>query len=122
MKKIQTIKRSLEIIADFVKCDFDLLKHQKLKKKIFYILKNNNVKVLKTAKYIFPNKGSTIIFLLSDSHLALHTWPEKGIVNFDLFLCNYKRKNEKRVKNIYNEIKRLLNPEKTVIKKLLRYT
>jgi S-adenosylmethionine/arginine decarboxylase-like enzyme len=31
--------------------------------------------------------GHTFVYVLSESHLALHSWPEKGYVNIDLVTC-----------------------------------
>ncbi len=40
----------------------------------------------------FPEPGGvTGLFLLSESHLACHTWPEYGIATFNLFCCHRRR-------------------------------
>ncbi len=36
----------------------------------------------------FPGGGLTCVFILSESHAALHTWPETGTVNIDIFSCS----------------------------------
>ena len=36
----------------------------------------------------FPEPGGvTGLYLLSESHLACHTWPESGLATFNLFSC-----------------------------------
>ncbi len=35
----------------------------------------------------FEPQGITAFCLLSESHLAVHTWPEKDFVGIDLFTC-----------------------------------
>lgn len=40
----------------------------------------------------FPDPGGvTGLLLLSESHLACHTWPESGIATFNLFCCHRRR-------------------------------
>jgi S-adenosylmethionine decarboxylase len=36
----------------------------------------------------FPGAGLTCVFILSESHAVLHTWPETGTVNIDIFSCS----------------------------------
>lgn len=34
--------------------------------------------------------GYTILILLSESHISVHTWPESGFAAFDIFMCGSK--------------------------------
>jgi S-adenosylmethionine/arginine decarboxylase-like enzyme len=35
----------------------------------------------------------TGVVLLAESHLAVHTWPERGGVTLDVYVCNLGRDN-----------------------------
>ena len=35
----------------------------------------------------FPGGGVTGVLLLAESHVTVHTWPERGYAALDLFLC-----------------------------------
>lgn len=37
--------------------------------------------------------GVTGMVLLAESHLAVHTWPESGLVTLDVFVCNLGQDN-----------------------------
>ena len=34
--------------------------------------------------------GVTGMLLLAESHLAIHTWPERGGVTLDVYVCNFE--------------------------------
>jgi S-adenosylmethionine decarboxylase len=36
----------------------------------------------------FPEIGLTCVLILSESHAVLHTWPETGTINIDIFSCS----------------------------------
>src|SRR6185369_12947837 len=35
----------------------------------------------------FPNGAVTLVLILAESHLAIHTWPEDNLIAIDLFSC-----------------------------------
>ena len=43
--------------------------------------------VLDTSHVVFPNGAVTLVLILAESHLAIHTWPEENLVAVDLFSC-----------------------------------
>ena len=43
--------------------------------------------VLSTNHVIFPNGAVTLVLILAESHLAIHTWPEENLIAVDLFSC-----------------------------------
>lgn len=51
----------------------------------------------------FPNDGFTSVVALTESHVSLHTWPEYGLATFDVFLSNFLRDNENKVREFYAE-------------------
>jgi len=43
--------------------------------------------VLDSSHVIFPNGAVTLVLILAESHLAIHTWPEENMIAVDLFSC-----------------------------------
>jgi S-adenosylmethionine decarboxylase len=43
--------------------------------------------VLDESAVVFPNGAVTLVLVLAESHLSVHTWPEEGLVAIDLFSC-----------------------------------
>lgn len=44
--------------------------------------------VVHSVSHNFPGAGLTCILILAESHAVLHTWPETGTVNVDIFSCS----------------------------------
>ncbi|WP_019987922.1 S-adenosylmethionine decarboxylase family protein [Rudanella lutea] len=51
--------------------------------------------------HAFPNGGFTAVVCLTESHVSIHTWPEFGVATFDVFLSNFQRNNEAKVRLFY---------------------
>jgi S-adenosylmethionine decarboxylase len=43
--------------------------------------------VLDTSHVTFPNGAVTLVLILAESHLSIHTWPEENLIAIDLFSC-----------------------------------
>ncbi len=43
--------------------------------------------VLDVSHVQFPNGAITLLLILAESHLSLHTWPEESLIAIDLFSC-----------------------------------
>ncbi|HTP16558.1 MAG TPA: S-adenosylmethionine decarboxylase [Streptosporangiaceae bacterium] len=43
--------------------------------------------ILETSHVIFPNGAITLVLILAESHLSIHTWPEQSLIAIDLFSC-----------------------------------
>jgi S-adenosylmethionine decarboxylase len=41
-------------------------------------------------------QGITGVVLLAESHVAVHTWPERGAVTLDVYVCNFEADNSAR--------------------------
>ena len=49
--------------------------------------------ILHVVSHRFAGDGLTCALLLSESHAVLHTWPETGTVNLDIFSCSPRLKS-----------------------------
>jgi S-adenosylmethionine decarboxylase len=53
-------------------------------------LKTVGYTIINHMEYHFPVKGYTCLWLLAESHLAIHTFPEKNTSYIELSGCNKK--------------------------------
>lgn len=79
-------------------------------------LKKNKMTVLNVQEHHFNSDGAfTSLYLLSESHLSIHTWPENNFIAVDVFTCG-----ECETKNIVDDILTYLQPGRYVMKDILR--
>ena len=51
-------------------------------------LESAGATVVQALSHHFPGAGLTCVLILAESHAVLHTWPETGTVNIDIFSCS----------------------------------
>ena len=56
-------------------------------------LRRAGATVVQELSHSFPGTGLTCVLILSESHAVLHTWPETGMVNIDIFSCSTRLKS-----------------------------
>jgi S-adenosylmethionine decarboxylase proenzyme len=72
------------------------------------ILIENGATVINKIYYDFPKlentqgEPTTLLFLLAESHLSLHTWPENNCASLDVYTCGTKVNTKKIVDDIIN--------------------
>lgn len=49
--------------------------------------------IVQELSHVFPGAGLTCALILRESHAVLHTWPETGTVNIDIFSCSSRLKS-----------------------------
>ena len=66
------------------------------------------LKLTKVNEFVRPFSpyGLTMIYVLSESHLAIHTWPERKVLHIDLVTCSKLERKE-----VENAIKQVFNPK-----------
>ncbi|OGM29469.1 hypothetical protein A2630_00540 [Candidatus Woesebacteria bacterium RIFCSPHIGHO2_01_FULL_44_10] len=66
------------------------------------LIESLNLTVVKSVFHSFKPQGKTLVYILSESHLAIHTWPEYKLLHIDLVSCV-------KVLNFENSLKLILN-------------
>lgn len=68
------------------------------------LISQKELKNLGEVCHNFPNGGFTAVICLSESHISIHTWPEHGLINVDIYLSNFERINDGTVELLYRSI------------------
>ena len=95
----------LHIIANLKSSRFNLLRESvHFKDFAEEIIIENKLNQLGSVYHDFPSGGFTAVICLAESHLSVHTWPETGLITFDVFLSNYQKNNRPLTESIYNSV------------------
>lgn len=104
---MQTIGRHITI--DMYGCSAENLNNLTfIQNVIFQAIKDSNMTLLNFTHHQFKPQGLTLIALLSQSHMSIHTYPELRYAAIDVFTCGINSRPEKAVATL----KKLLKPEK----------
>ena len=71
--------------------------------------------VLDASHVIFPNGAITLVLILAESHLSIHTWPEDSLIAIDLFSCGAIDGRK-----VIDELVRLLRLEDVTVRQVAR--
>lgn len=66
--------------------------------------------------------GVTATVLLAESHLCVHTWPEKKTVTLDVYVCNFGGDHSRRAEQLMQALVDRFAPEWTERRSLDRGT
>tara|TARA_Y100001937_G_scaffold34704_1_gene49526 strand:+ start:1186 stop:1536 length:351 start_codon:yes stop_codon:yes gene_type:complete len=91
MKNVKNAHMGQHLLVEVYNVPFEKLNDaQKIEEKCVGACQTENLQVLNTYTHHFDPYGVTCTVTLGESHLACHTWPEKGCVAFDIFTCGSK--------------------------------
>jgi S-adenosylmethionine decarboxylase len=72
---------------------------QKIGKILDTICETNNYTILNRVEHQFQPQGLTMLYLLSESHISIHTFPERDYFALDIYTCRAYGDNR-----VYEEI------------------
>ncbi|AZK46478.1 adenosylmethionine decarboxylase [Paenibacillus lentus] len=72
--------------------------------------------VLSVQSKQFEPQGATVLVLLSESHLSIHTYPERGFAAIDCYTCGETVDPQLAIDYLVS----VLKPEKVYAKKIIR--
>jgi S-adenosylmethionine decarboxylase proenzyme len=120
--------KGLHIIADLYNCqkgDF-LVSSAKLRELCVNACKDAGLTVLGDHFIQFDGAdgtqqgGSTGAVVLAESHLAIHTWPERDGATLDVYVCNYTADNTGKAEAVYKTMIKALKPGDVLVERIQR--
>ncbi|MDN8592417.1 adenosylmethionine decarboxylase [Paenibacillus sp. 11B] len=105
------------VAVDVWGVDFDLLNSAEyLQAQLVEAAEACGATVMSVQSKQFEPQGATVLVLLSESHLSIHTYPERGFAAIDCYTCGETVDPQLAIDYLVS----VLKPEKTYAKKLVR--
>lgn len=83
----------IQHIAEFISCDnLQLNNPEALEIILGDAITKSGLHFVKIISHRFAPVGVTVLAIISESHIALHTYPEAGQISLDIFTCSDSRK------------------------------
>jgi S-adenosylmethionine decarboxylase proenzyme len=120
--------KGLHIIADLYNCQKGelLVSAPKLKDLCVATCEEAGLTVLGEHFYQFDGHdgaqegGATGAVVLAESHLAIHTWPERDGATLDVYVCNFTADNTSKAEAVYDRLIRALKPSDVMVERVTR--
>lgn len=120
--------QGLHLTADLYLCDCDpslFLDAEVLAKLCRDHTADSGLTLVAEKWHTFPDYegqpgGITGMLLLAESHLAVHTWPERNSVTLDVYVCNFMGDNSAKAEQLMQALENAFNPGKTHRQQLQR--
>ncbi len=79
------------VLAEIYGCDFEILNDaNKVERVMVNAALEAGAEIREVAFHKFSPQGVSGVVVISESHLAIHTWPELGYAAVDVFTCGEK--------------------------------
>jgi len=105
------------IIAEFYDCDREILDNiGSIEFHMNQAARETGATIVNSSFHRFPPYGVSGVVVISESHLAIHTWPEYGYAAVDLFTCGEQVDPWKA----FSYLKRIFNSQRAHVVEHLR--
>lgn len=117
----------LHLTADLYECQsVDLLTHQAALAALCRdAVRASGLRAVADCWHPFPASaagpgGITGVVLLAESHLAIHTWPERQGVTLDVYVCNFVDDNTAKAEQLMTILMQAFSPQDQRLHRLQR--
>ena len=116
MKKLKSLKWLSDRMEN-CRCETAVLSDsKKVKPRVDQLIRKAGLTVVGYATHQF-DRGYTSVWLLKQSHLSLHSWPEYNFVTMSLEVCNFKKDDASKIDRLYAGILDFFKPKRLHLKR-----
>ncbi|HXZ51939.1 MAG TPA: polyamine aminopropyltransferase [Burkholderiales bacterium] len=106
----------LHLIGDLSGCRCDprlLLDCDRFRERCVEFVKQAGLTIMDVSFRQFEGSGFTGTVVLAESHLAVHTWPERNGLTLDVYVCNYSGDNSAKARRVFEAVVDYFRPSET---------
>ena len=95
----------LHLIGDLTGCRCDpqlLLDGERFRARCLEMVSASGLTTMDASFHQFDGGGFTGTVVLAESHLAIHTWPERQGLTLDVYVCNYSADNSSKARKLFD--------------------
>jgi spermidine synthase len=103
----------LHLIGDLTGCRCDpqlLLDGERFRAKCLDMVSAAGLTTMDATFHTFDGGGFTGTVVLAESHLAIHTWPERQGLTLDVYVCNYSADNSAKARKLFDQLVEYFQP------------
>ena len=103
----------LHLIGDLTGCRCDpqlLLDGAGFKARCLEMVAASGLTTMDATFHQFEGSGFTGTVVLAESHLAIHTWPERQGLTLDIYVCNYSADNSAKARKLFDAMVGFFQP------------
>lgn len=109
------------MLADFWGCEPVLLDDAALIERVaLAAVAATGATVLQSCAHRFEPQGVTVVVIVAESHLAIHTWPERDGATLDVYVCNVTADNSGKAERLYEVLVAALRPGDVLVERVWR--
>jgi S-adenosylmethionine decarboxylase len=105
-----------QLLVDLYGCEGDLEDENFLLETLTEAVEKVGANIIRRITQQFSPHGISVILILSETHVSVHTWPEHGYAAVDIFICGTDRNPELA----WDVIRKNLKPSSFELKKFVR--
>jgi spermidine synthase len=103
----------LHLIGDLTGCRCDpqlLLDGERFRAKCLEMVESCGLTTMDATFHQFEGSGFTGTVVLAESHLAIHTWPERQGLTLDVYVCNFSADNSVKAQRLFDQLVAYFQP------------
>lgn len=108
---------SIDLAWDFHECvEVSMLKSKEAEIKIEQSIKDAGFTFVGSRFHQFETDGEgySFVAIIGESHVAIHTWPERSALELTIHYCNYTINNDDKAEHLLQILKALFKPQDIV--------